>query len=140
MVDGGNAIPIPVRIVDIADAAQARILPKVDVPRDKILITNSYQLTLGALPTQLLAHSPKRLDAQIIINSVTSAVIAIGTSESDCQAAVTGATGQYVGDVTYIIGPYGSPIPVCGNTELWAVLVTAGASPPVISVIKTFEN
>lgn len=127
--------PVPVRLVQ----DDTRKIPPAAVPRDRAGTTNSYVLTVGALPVQLLAHTPKRAVAQIIVNATTGAVVAMGGSQSDCQNAAAVAVGEFIGEVAYTVGPYGSPIPITATDELWAVLVTAGSGPTVVSAIKEVD-
>lgn len=128
--------PVPVRVVQ----DDTRQIPTAKVNRDRAGTLNSYVLTVGATPVQLLAHAPKRCMAQIVINATTGAVIAFGGSQSDCQAAASAATGEFIGEVAYTVGPYGSPIPVSSTDEMWAVLVTAGSGATVVSVFKEIDN
>lgn len=127
--------PVPVRLVQ----DDTRKIPPTTVPRDRAGTANSYVLTIGKLPDQLLAHTPKRCVAQVIVNATTGAVIAFGGSQSDCQNAANVATGEFIGEVAYTVGPYGSPIPITATDELWAVLVTAGSGPTVVSVLKEVD-
>lgn len=127
--------PVPVRVVQ----DDTRKIPPAAVPRERAGTTNSYILTVGAIPVQLLAHTPKRCNANIIVNATTGAVVAFGGSQSDCQAAASVATGEFIGEVAYTVGAYPSPINVTNTDELWAVLVTAGSGATVVSVFKEVD-
>jgi hypothetical protein len=124
--------PVPVRIVQ----DDVRNIPPKEVPRERAGTVNSYVLAVGALPVQILAHTPKRCRATIIVNGSTVSVVAFGGSQSDCQAAASAAAGEFVGEVAYVIGAYASPIEVQNTDELWAVLVVAGSGPTVVSAFK----
>jgi hypothetical protein len=50
------------------------------------------------------------------------------------------ATGEFIGEVAYVVGPYPSPIPLCQTDEMWAGLVTAGSGATVLSVFKETDN
>lgn len=120
--------PVPVRLVQ----DDTRKIPPATIPRERAGTINSYVMAVGATPIQLLAHTPKRYTAQLVINATANAVVAIGGSQSDCQAAANVATGEFIGEVGYVVGPYGSPIPFCNTDEVWAVLVTAGSGATVL--------
>lgn len=128
--------PVPVRLVQ----DDTRKIPPATIPRERIGTANSYVLVVGAIPVQILAHTPKRCCASLVVNLTTGAVIAIGGSQSDCQAAASAATGEFVGEVGYIVGPYDSPIVFTNTDEVWAVLVTAGSGATVLSVFKEVDN
>lgn len=134
MLEEGTAVPV--RIVQ----DDTRQIPTAKVNRERAGTTNSYVLAVGADPSQIMGHTPKRYQGTIIVNATTGAVIAFGGSRSDCQAAANAATGEFIGEVAYIVGPFGSPIPVCQTDEMWAVLVTAGSGATVISVFKEIDN
>lgn len=123
---------IPVSLVDIDDSVQNRLIPNPKVNRDIVKITNSYPMSVGALPVQLLSHSPKRKHTRIIVNG--SGVVAFGTSESDCQAAQTAAIGEFIGSVAYINGAeLTGVLDSEGTTELWAALIST--SEPIASLV-----
>lgn len=127
--------PVPVRVVQ----DDTRKIPPRTVPRERAGTANSYQLQVGADPMQIMGHTPKRCIGTIIANLTTGAIVAFGGSRSDCQAAANTGVGEFIGEVAYIIGPYGSPIPVMQSDEMWAVLVVAGSGPTVISVFKEVD-
>jgi hypothetical protein len=137
MTDKTNVVDV--HLAGIDSDIQKKLLPTTPVSRDRTVITNTYLLAVGqAVP--ILSHSPKRCGAQVIVNATTGAIIAFGTSQSDVQDAIATATGEFIGAVAYTVGPYGSPIPLINNGEMWAGLVVAGSGPTVLSVIKEFDT
>ena|ERR1700729_1373008 len=136
----GTMAPIKVSLVDIADPVQSRLVPVTKVNRDKVLITNSFLLTVGAAPVNLLGHTPKRCRAQVIVNGTTGSVIAFGTSQSDVEGAQNTGTGQFQGDVAYVNGNYPGTIPIDANSELWCALITAGSGPTIVSAFKEIDT
>lgn len=124
---------VSVSLVDISDDAQKRMLPMRAVARERVNVTNTYPMVLGALPVLILAHTPKRTKAHLVVNG--SGVVAIGGSQSECQAAATAASGEYIGSVAYINGAeFSDAIPVSGTTELWATLISnADPIAPVVT-------
>lgn len=130
-IEEGTAVPVRV----VQDDTH-RNIPTKEVARERAGTVNSYVLTVGAIPVQILAHTPKRCRAVIIVNGSTVSVVAFGGSQSDCQAAASATAGEFIGEVAYVIGAYASPIEVENTDELWAVLTVAGSGPTVVSAFK----
>lgn len=119
-----DAYPVSVMLVDVTDAAQTRLIPKKTVNRERVLITNTYPMTVGATPVPILAHAPKRSKAHLVING--SGIVVFGTSQSDCQDAQSAAVNEYIGAVAYInAAELTTAMDISGTTELWAALVSA---------------
>jgi hypothetical protein len=133
--EDGSMAPIKVSLVDISDPVQSRLIPTRAVARDKVLILNTYPMTLGALPVNVLSHSPKRCMAHIVVNG--SGIVAFGASQSDVQNALVGFSGlpgEYTGDVAFVnAAELQSSMQISGNTELWAGL--AAATDPMVSPV-----
>jgi hypothetical protein len=92
-VQEGTAVPVRITQDDTQ-----RNIPLKPVPREIAGTTNSYLLTVAGGPLQILAHAPKRTRAVIIVNGSGNSVVALGGSQSDCQAAqsaVSGAGGNF---------------------------------------------
>lgn len=123
--DGSHA-PIAVSLVGVSGEA-SRLLPIPKVSRDRVLILNSYPLTLGATPVNILSHSPKRCTAHIVANG--SGIVAFGSSQSDVQNALAGFSGlpgEYTGDVAFVnAAEFQSAMQLTANSELWAGLASA---------------
>jgi len=130
---------VDVHLASVDPEIQKRLLPTQPVGRNRNVICNTYLLALGAA-VPILSHSPKRCSAQLVINATTGAIVAYGTSQSDVQDAIATGVGEFIGAVAYTVGPYGSPIPLVNNGEMWAGLVVAGSGPTVLSVFKEFDT
>jgi hypothetical protein len=116
--------PVEVSIIGVSQDVQNRLVPTVKVARDRVLITNTYALTLGQTPQQILSHSPKRIRAHLVCNG--SGIVAFGTSQSDVQNGLVGFSGipaVYSGDVSYVnAAEFNGSMEITANTELWAAL------------------
>jgi hypothetical protein len=130
-IEEGTAVAVRIVQDDTANLQHPE-----EKPKEKVITTNSFLMSVGAPPVPILNHSPKRCVAQVIVNGNAGDVVALGKTASDCQAAATAAAGEYIGSVVYILASFGAPIPFEGTSELYASLVVAGAAPVVISVIK----
>lgn len=129
---------VPVHVV--SDAT------KLPVKSKEIVVScNSYPLPSVGSTVQVLAHSPKRCRAEIIVNGTGQVVF--GNSQSDCQAAIANAAGEITGNIALVYGNGSAEhFPVYGNSELWAGLISV-ANPnvtnnvaTVVSAIKEFEQ
>jgi hypothetical protein len=130
-LQGENGI-LKVSLFDIEGGAQSKLAPTRPT-RNRIIVTNSYPLIVGATPQLILGHTPKRKRAVIVING--SGMVAFGTSQSECQAAQSVGTGEQIGGVAYVNGAeLLSDIKLYGNTELWAAAITSlDPTQPVIT-------
>jgi hypothetical protein len=134
--DGSHLVKVS--LVEIADEAQSRLLP-TSVKRNRVTVINSYPLFVGAMPSQVLANTPKRKGAQLICNG--NGYLALGSSQSECEAAASGALNEFIGSAAYIdASKMQAPIYIGGTTEMWAVLITVGSNPTVVSAIKEIET
>lgn len=97
---------------------------------------NSYPLNIGALPSQVLQHSPNRKRAELILNG--TGVVALAKTQADCQSAVGNAINEVTGNVTVIYAAeYNSALQIKGTSELWAVLLLATDPIPTETVEYT---
>lgn len=123
----GTIAPIPVILHGINGDVQNRLMPTAKVARDRVLILNTYALTLGVAPVQILAHAPKRLRAHLVCNG--SGIIAFGSSQSDVQNGLVGFSGipaVYSGDVSFVnAAELSGAMELTANSELWAGLAAA---------------
>jgi hypothetical protein len=134
--DGSHLVKVS--LVEIADDAQQRLLP-TKVRRNRVTVINSYPLLVGANPSQVLANTPKRKGAQLICNG--NGYLALGISASECLAAASNALNEFIGSIAYIdASKMQAPIYIGGTTEMWAVLITVGSNPTVVSAIKEIET
>lgn len=105
------------------DTKQQSPAPKA---RELVLTVNSYPLSIGANPSQVLGHALKRKYSEIVING--TGIVAFGKTMADCQAAAANASGEQTGNV-FVINGNGFASRYCTRTTsaLWAVLI--GNSP-----------
>jgi hypothetical protein len=115
--------------------------PAVKTKRQRVSIPNSYPMNAGALPVQIAPDAPGRCRLAILVNGAGAnpPVIALAQSESDAQAAQANAIGQFTGNVAYVTGP-NTIIDLSGTTAWWAVLITAGTNPCVVSTIAEIDQ
>jgi hypothetical protein len=124
------------QVVPVHIMSDARPKPAA---REIVSSFNTYVISIGALPVQVLSHSPRRKRAVIVINS--TGLIALAKSQSSCQDAQANATGEVTGDVSIIdASRMTAPIVVMGSNELWAALITVGGSVSSVTAIKEFEE
>jgi hypothetical protein len=136
--EDGTIAPIPVVLHGINGDVQQRLLPTPKVRNDKVTVNGSYLLTVGATPSNILPHAPKRNIAQIIVNGSTGSLVAFGGSQSDVEGAQVNGVGQIQGDVTYVAGS--AIIPLGGNTPQWCALIAAGTGATIVSVFSEFDT
>jgi hypothetical protein len=118
-----EVLPIPVILADLAPDMSRRF-PTLPIPRERVIITNTYPMVLGANPVQVLAHAPKRCHAHIMVNG--SGIVAFGSSQSDVQEALSAAAGEYIGSVAYVnAAEFNASVALDGTSELWAGLISA---------------
>jgi hypothetical protein len=133
--------PVKVIVAGVDGGIQDRLLPSA-VRRERVIVTNSWQMSINNPPVQILSHSPKRCYATIIFSANGTAQTVLGTSQSDVQDAISSGTTGAVGAVVYIT--YNTKqalyIPVEGNTELWAGSIADGVGGHTVSVIKTYDT
>lgn len=119
-IDEDGSPYVKVSLMEVADKAQKRLLPNMSVPKDKVIIANTYPMVLGSNPVQVLSHAPKRERAILCIGG--NGVVAFGTSNSEVQEAQSAIVGELIGSVAYVNAPVAFS-DVRGTTELWAGLV-----------------
>jgi len=140
MTEIQNTHVVPVHVVSSS--------VKQDVTPEKEIVSafNSYPLSTGTLPVQILGHTPKRKRAVVIVNG--SGIVVFGKTQSDCESALGNAVNEITGNVATVYGATTSayPLVVKNTSELWAALYSATTPddatvvPTIISVIRETEQ
>lgn len=107
--------------------------------KELVLTLNSYPLSVGALPVQVMGHALKRRYCEIAVNG--SGTVVFGKTMADCQSAAANAAGEQTGNV-FVINGNGFAERYCTRTTsaLWAVLIANGIGTPVIGTSSTGMN
>lgn len=124
--------PIIHRVHIISD--QTKVTPAA---KECVGTANTYPMIAGADAVMILAHSPKRKCAQVLVTG--PGIVAISRSKSDCESTIVNAAGQVTGNV-FLINGITAPITFENTSEWWAIAVGAPSGATNVSVLKETEQ